>query len=66
MIMTATTLGQITINNKLRRKIQIIARSTFDLTGNSAAMRLPGQENLLVPLPEAPQFGQIKSCAPEI
>lgn len=46
MIMTAATLSQIAINNKFRRKIQIIARSTFDLTGDSAAMRLPGRENL--------------------
>jgi hypothetical protein len=44
--MTATTLGQIAINDKLRSEIQIIARSAFDLTGNSAAMRLPGRENL--------------------
>jgi hypothetical protein len=40
--MTATTISQIAVNNKFRREVKKIARLTFDLTGDSAAMRLPG------------------------
>ena len=46
MIMAITTVHQHPVNDKFRCEIQIIARSAFDLTGDSAAMRLPGAENL--------------------
>jgi hypothetical protein len=44
--MATTAVHQHTVNYKLRREVQVIARPAFDLTGDSTAMRMPGAENL--------------------
>jgi len=43
--MATATIDQHTVNHKLRREVQVIARSAFDLTGDSAAMRVSGAKN---------------------
>ena len=45
MIMATATVDQHSINHELRGEVQVIARSAFDLTGDSAAMRVSGAKN---------------------
>lgn len=44
--MAATTAHRRGVNHKFTGEIQIVARPAFDLTSDSAAMRVPGTENL--------------------